>query len=211
VVAGAVRDWLDRHDELPTSPTVALVPMLVGAGGSADAHVAGLVVPLPTNVADPAERLRRTSDALKIAKQKRSAVPASLMQDVSLFAPPAVAALAGRLVGAMPMRSLGGPTVNLAITNVPGSREQMYLAGRPLEANFPVLTINDLTPLHIGLQSSPGAINVGALSCRDTLEDLAPLVERLDVELGELDTATAPKSKRAVATAREQNGSRRRR
>jgi WS/DGAT/MGAT family acyltransferase len=211
VVAGAVRDWLDRHDELPTSPTVALVPMLVGAGGSADAHVAGLVVPLPTNVADPAERLRRTSDALKIAKQKRNAVPASLMQDVSLFAPPAVAALAGRLVGAMPLRTLGGPTVNLAITNVPGSREQMYLAGRQLEANFPVLTINDLTPLHIGLQSSPGAINVGALSCRDTLEDLAPLVERLDVELAELDTATASKSKRAVATAREQNGSRRRR
>ena len=30
VVAGAVRDWLDRHDELPTSPTVALVPLLVG-------------------------------------------------------------------------------------------------------------------------------------------------------------------------------------
>jgi hypothetical protein len=116
------------------------------------------------------------------------------MQDVSLFAPPAVAALAGRLVGAMPMRSLGGPTVNLAITNVPGSREQMYLAGRPLEANYPVLTINDLTPLHIGLQSSPGAINVGALSCRDTLAEPAELVERLNVELAELDAATAPRS-----------------
>jgi WS/DGAT/MGAT family acyltransferase len=192
VVAGAVRDWLDRHDELPTSPTIALVPLLVGGGDSADAHVAGLVVPLPTNTADPAERLRRASEALKIAKQKRSAVPASLMQDVSLFAPPAVAALAGRLVGGMPHRSFASPTVNLAITNVPGSRQPMYLAGRPLEANYPVLTINDLTPVHIGLQSSPGAINVGALSCRDTLDDLAPLVARLDVELGLLDRATRP-------------------
>lgn len=192
VVAGAVRDWLDRHEELPTSPTVALVPILVGGAGpdAADAHVAGMVIPLPTNVADPAERLRRTSDALKLAKQQRGAVPASLMQDVSLFAPPAVAALAGRLVGAMPHRSFASPTVNLAITNVPGSRQQMYLAGRPLEANFPVLTINEMTPLHIGLQSCPGAIGVGALSCRDTLDDLAPLVERLDVELADLARAT---------------------
>ena len=200
VVAGAVRDWLDRHDELPTSPTVALVPMLIGAAGGADAHVAGLVVPLPTNVADPAERLRRTSEALQLAKQKRTAVPASLMQDVSLFAPPAVAALAGRLVGGMPHRSFASPTVNLAITNVPGSREQMYLAGRPLEANYPVLTINRLTPVHLGLQSSPGAINVGALSCRDTLDDLAPLVDRLDVELDALDGATAPKRTRRTTS-----------
>ena len=72
-----------------------------------------------------------------------------------MFAPPALSALAGRLVGALPHRSFASPTVNLAITNVPGSRQQMYLAGRPLEASYPVLTINELSPLHIGLQSGP--------------------------------------------------------
>ena len=85
------------------------------------------------------------------------------MQDISLFAPPAVAALAGRLVGALPHRAFVSPTVNLAITNVPGSRQQMYLAGRPLEVSYPVLTINELSPLHIGLQSGPGVIGVGGL------------------------------------------------
>jgi hypothetical protein len=188
VVAGSERDWLAQHDELPTSPTIALVPMLVGGDDSADAHVAGLVVALPTNIDDPAERLRRTSEALRAAKQQRTAVPASLMQDVSLFAPPAVAALAGRLVGALPNRS---PTVNLAITNVPGSRQQMYLAGRPLEANAPVLTINATSPVHVGLQSGPGVIGVGALSCRDTLTDLNPLVDRMAAELDALASATA--------------------
>jgi WS/DGAT/MGAT family acyltransferase len=200
VVAGAARHWLAAHDELPTSPTVALVPLLVGEG-TADAHVAGLIVALPTHVADPAERLRRASESLRIAKERRRAVPASLMQDVSLFAPPAVAALAGRMVGALPNRSITGPTVNLAISNVPGSREQMYLAGRPLEANYPVLTINQLTPVHIGLQSSPGAIGVGALSCRDTLDDLAPLVERMDDELAILAAAVG-----ASSTTRAGNG-----
>ena len=189
VVAGSVRNWLAQHDELPTSPTIALVPMLVGGDDSADSHVAGLVVALPTNIDDPAERLRRTSEALSAAKQQRTAVPASLMQDVSLFAPPAVAALAGRLVGALNHRA--SPTVNLAITNVPGSRQQMYLAGRPLEANAPVLTINELTPVHVGLQSGPGVIGVGALSCRDTLNDLNPLVDRMAAELDALVSATA--------------------
>ena len=120
--------------------------------------------------------MRRTSAALGVAKQRLVAVPASLMQDVSMFAPPALTALAGRLVGALPHRSLASPTVNLAITNVPGSRQQMYLAGRPLEASYPILTINELSPLHIGLQSTHDAIHVGAVACRDTLDDLAALV-----------------------------------
>ena len=189
VCAGALRHWLDAHDELPTSPLVAMVPMLVGGERRDDAHVAGLVVPLPTNVAAPAERLRRASDALAAAKERRVAVPASLMQDVSMFAPPALTALAGRLVGALPHRSLASPTVNLAITNVPGSRQQMYVAGCPLEASHPVLTINGLSPLHIGLQSSHESIDVGAVACRDTMEDLDVLVERMPVELEELDRA----------------------
>ncbi len=206
VCAGALRHWLDAHRELPTSPLVAMVPMLVGGEGNDDAHVAGLVVALPTNVVDPALRLRRTSDALRAAKQRRVAVPASVMQDVSMFAPPALAALAGRLVGALPHSSFASPTVNLAITNVPGSRDEVYLAGRPLLANYPVLTINQLSPLHIGLQSSHGAIGVGALSCRDTLSDLAPLVERMPIELDDLVTAVGAT---ATSTKGSKNGRRR--
>ena len=192
VCAGALRHWLDTHDELPSSPLVAMVPMLVGGSDHDDAHVAGLIVPLPTNVAAPDERLRRTSAALGVAKQRLVAVPASLMQDVSMFAPPALTALAGRLVGALPHRALAAPTVNLAITNVPGSRQPMFLAGRPLEASYPILTINELSPLHIGLQSTHDAIHVGAVACSDTLDDLAPLVARMPVELDALDQAVVP-------------------
>ena len=183
----------------PASPLVAMVPMLVGAtDGRHDAHVAGLVVPLPTNVADPAERLQRTNLALAEAKRRRVAVAASMMQDVSMFAPPALAALAGRLVGALPHRSLVSPTVNLALTNVPGSRQQMYLAGRPLEVSYPVLTINELSPLHIGLQSGPGVIGVGGLVCRDDMTDLDALLERLPVELVDLGRATGVRASRSA-------------
>ena len=90
-----------------------------------------------------------------------------------MFAPPAVAAMAGRLVDALPHRSFVSPTVNVAITNVPGPRRPVHLAGRPLESSHPALSISDLTPLHIGLQSGPEVVGLGAVSCRDTLDDLA--------------------------------------
>jgi WS/DGAT/MGAT family acyltransferase len=190
VCAGALRHWLAAHDELPSAPIVAMVPMLIGGDdGRDDAHVAGLIVPLPTTTATPAARLQRTSEALTIAKQRMVPVPASLMQDFSMFAPPALCALAGRVVGGLPHRPMVSPTVNVAITNVPGSRQQMYLAGHPLEASHPVLTINDLSPLHIGLQSSHEAVDVGAVACRDTLQDLDELVSRMPVELDLLDRA----------------------
>jgi WS/DGAT/MGAT family acyltransferase len=203
VCAGALRHWLAAHHELPTSPLIALVPMLVGGDGHANAHVAGLIVPLPTNISSPEERLRRTNEALSLAKQRRAAVPASLMQDLSMFAPPAVAALAGRLVGALPHRAFASPTVNLAITNVPGSRQPLYLSGRPLEATYPVLSINELSPLHIGLQSSHDAIALGALACRDTMVDLDSLVDRMTDELEALEAAVGVRrSRRRTAPAK---------
>ena len=196
VCAGALRRWLLAHDELPTSPTVAMVPILVrgqgdDGGGRHEAHVAGLVATLPTHVADPAQRLARTHEALRTAKERHAAVPASLMQDVSMFAPPAVAAMAGRLVGALP--TFVSPRVNLAITNVPGPRRPVHLAGHLLESSHPALSISDLTPLHIGLQSGADAIGIGAVSCRDTLDDLAGLVGAARVELDELVATTGPR------------------
>ena len=195
VCAGALRRWLLDHDELPSSPLVALLPVLVAgsSGERGDAHVAGIVATLPTNVAEPAERLARTHESLRFAKERHAAVPASVLQDMSMFAPPAVAAMAGRLIDALPHRSFVSPTVNLAITNVPGPRGEVHLAGRPLESSHPAMSITDLTPLHIGLQSGVDWVGVGAMSCREALPDLAGLVGAAQVELDELVATTTPR------------------
>jgi hypothetical protein len=106
-----------------------------------------------------------------------------------MFAPPAVAAMAGRLIDALPHRSFVSPTVNLAITNVPGPRGEVHLAGRPLESSHPAMSITDLTPLHIGLQSGVDSVGVGAMSCREALPDLDALVAAMPLELKELVAA----------------------
>ncbi len=187
VCAGALRRWLLDHEELPTTPTVAMVPLLVhGSKGRQDAVAAGMVIPLPTNVVDPLERLRRTHSALRLAKERHRAYPATVMLDMSMFAPASMAAMAGRLVNALPHRSYVSPGVNLAITNVPGPRHPVHLAGRPLVSSHPVQPITDLTPLQIGLQSGAHGVGIGAVACRDTTEDLDQLVAALPVELDEL-------------------------
>jgi WS/DGAT/MGAT family acyltransferase len=187
VSAGALRQWLIDHDELPTTPAVALVPMLVrGSKGRDDAIAAGMIIPLPTNVDDPLERLRRADGALGLAKERHRALPASVMLDVSMFAPASVSVMASRLVKALPYRSFVGPQVNVAITNVPGTRQATFLAGCPLVSSHPLPPITNTTTLNIGFQSSADFVGVGAVSCRDTMRDLDDLVNAMPVELDRL-------------------------
>lgn len=199
--AGALRRWLLAADELPTSPVVAMLPVLVrGDGpGQRGRHVSSLVVPLPTNVADPVARLRRVSETLAEARRRHVALPASLQQDIAMFAPPAVAGLAARLLGASPHRSLLSPTVNLGITNVPGPRRQVSLAGRPFVSGHPVLSVSDDTPLHLGLQAGPTAVGLGVIADRDHVDDLRTLVDTATIELAEMRAAVRGTRKRRTS------------
>ena len=121
-------------------------------------------------------------------------MPASVLQDMSMFASPAVAAMAGRLIDALPLRSFMSPAVNLSITErARARRPRVYLAGRPLESSHPVLSISDESPLNIGLQSGADGVGLGVLACRDTFDDLAGLVGATQVELDELVAASTPR------------------
>ena len=100
-----------------------------------------MIAPLPTNEADPRRRLASAHEAMRIAKERHDAVPANLIQDMTRYAPPAVAGLAARLVGAIPIDEMASPPFNLTISNVPGPRQPLYSAGSKLLHYYPVSTI----------------------------------------------------------------------
>ena len=54
------------------------------------------------------------------------------------------------------------------------------------------MSVNYLTPLHIGLQSGADGVGVGAVACRETLDDLDSLVAGASVELAELVATVGP-------------------
>ena len=134
-----------------------------------------MIVAIPTDEADPALRLRRTHEALRGAKERHKALPADLLTDAATFIPPAVAALAARR--AMDLMARTRPPVNLAISNVPGPRDPLYLAGARLEANYPVSVVVDGVGLNITVMSYRDHLDFGIVADREQVDDVWSMLE----------------------------------
>ena len=188
--AGAVREWLLERDALPEDPLVAMVPVSVrtteqrGAFGN---RVSMMIVPIATDEPDPLRRLQRTHELLVSAKERHSALPANVLTDATAFIPPAVAALAARTT----MEILGRtrPPLNLVISNVPGSRTPLYLAGARLEAQYPVSVVVDGVGLNITVMSYLDHLDFGIIADREQVDDAWSMLAGLRHSLEELTGA----------------------
>src|SRR3954466_12708632 len=120
VCAGALRRFLDDRAELPDTPLVAMIPVSVRTAaerGTFGNRVSTMAVAIPTDVADPLDRLSAAHDALRSAKERHRAIPASLMQDATRFVPPAIHARASRVTLRLSARNVGAPIFNVVISN----------------------------------------------------------------------------------------------
>jgi diacylglycerol O-acyltransferase / wax synthase len=192
ICAGAVRRWLLEHDELPDEPLVTQVPVSVRRteeAGTYGNRILLLGAPLFTDVADPVERLRRTSDALRVMKDRHRAMPAGLLQDVNHFIPPALFSRAARTTFRLATSAAGRPQWNLVISNVPGPQFPLYCAGARLVAHYPVSVITDGMGLNITAMSYDGHIDVGIIADRDQVTDVWCLVDWLNDSIAELEKA----------------------
>src|SRR5215216_3252305 len=203
--AGAVRDWLKDRDELPRKPLVAMVPVSVRTKdemGTFGNRVSMMIVPIATDEADPKRRLRRTHELLRGAKTRHQATPANLLTDATSFIPPAVASLAARTT--MEVMGRTRPPLNVVISNVPGPRSPLFLAGAKLEAHYPVSVVVDGVGLNITVMSYLDHLDFGIVADRDQVDDVWTLMERLSRALDELTEAVlgkaaARRSKRAAS------------
>jgi diacylglycerol O-acyltransferase len=186
--AGAVRDWLIERDALPDDPLVAMIPMSVrrrderGAWGN---RISMMIVPIPTNEPDPATRLRKTHEYLRSAKERHSALPASLLTDATAFIPPTVASLAAR--NTVDILSRTRPPLNLVISNVPGPRTSLYCAGAEMVSNFPVSVIVDGVGLNITVVSYKDRVDFGIVGDREQIDDAWQFLEGATHALTELE------------------------
>jgi diacylglycerol O-acyltransferase len=205
--AGALRRWLGDHSALPDEPLVAAVPVSIRTEGQKLGNrVSTMLAPLPTNVADPAERLRLTHQAMLGAKEQHGALPADLLGDVTEFAAPALAGQAARLAARMRLVERISP-FNLIISNVPGPNVPLYYAGAKLLAYYPVSAIADGQGLNITVMSYGGRMFFGLISDRDLVPDLDVLAGYLVDEMRDLLTtvgaAPSDSGTTSVAAARQ--------
>jgi len=186
--ATAVRDWLSERGELPAEPLVSMIPVSVRAEheyGQFGNRVSMMIVPIPTNVDDPRERLLQAHEYLRGAKERHRAIPANLLTDATAFIPPAVAAMAARTT--LDIMGRLRPPLNLVISNVPGPRERLYCAGAQLEAHYPVSVIADGVGLNITAMSYRDHIDFGIIADRDMVGDAWPLLRGVQSACSELE------------------------
>jgi diacylglycerol O-acyltransferase / wax synthase len=205
--ATAVRDWLLERDALPAEPLVAMVPMSVRTKeqmGTYGNRVSMMVVPIPTNVEDPRERLLAAHETLKGAKERHRALPADLLTDATSFIPAAVQARASRLT--MELTGRLAPALNLVISNVPGPRDPLYLAGAQLQANFPVSVVADGLGLNMTVMSYRDHVDFGLVGDRNLVGDLWPMMEDLERSLDDLCNVICGTKKRPRKRAQSHSG-----
>lgn len=179
ISAGALRNYLLRHDALPDKPLRAMVPVSIRTGDEDDIwtnRVSGLVAELPTDEPDPLARVQRVHDSMIAAKEQFDLTPAEAMVDMAQFAPPALAAQASRVAASLRLADIANPPVNVIISNVPGPREPLYMAGATMTNFFPVSTIAPGIGLNITVQSYVDTLDFGLVACRELIPDLDDLL-----------------------------------
>jgi WS/DGAT/MGAT family acyltransferase len=189
--AGALRRWLILHDVLPAAPLVAAVPVSVRTRdqqGTYGNRMSVMLAALPTDLPDPGERLEAMHEAMRAAKEQHGAIPASLLADFGQFALPAMANQAWRLSARLRLLERVSP-FNLIVSNIPGPRVPLYLAGAQLLAFYPVSALVDGQGLNITVMSYRDSLHFGLIACSDLVPDLDVMAGYLREELDALTSA----------------------
>jgi diacylglycerol O-acyltransferase / wax synthase len=194
--AGALRAWLSAKDELPEERLLAMIPVSVRTDserGTFGNKVGTMVVPLPTDEADPVSRIRACRNSLQHAKKEHKAQPRNLMQQANDLVPPVLFGPAMRAVLRLASAKSMNPAANVIISNVPGPRTPRYLAGARVLTSYPVSTIVDGMALNITLFSYLDSLNIGITVDNEQVPDsdllAQALVNELDLQIGLLKRA----------------------
>jgi WS/DGAT/MGAT family acyltransferase len=191
LVSGVLRRFLIDRGELPDTTLVATVPVSVHDKSDRPGRnqVSGMFSRLETNIEDPAARLKSIAEANSVAKQHSLAIGATLLQDWTQFAAPAVFGVAMRVYAASRL-SGAKPVHNLVVSNVPGPQVPLYFLGSKVKALYPLGPIFHGSGLNITVMSLTGTLDVGIVSCPELLPDLWDMADDFAVALDELVGAT---------------------
>ncbi len=211
IIAGVLRDWLVSNGCLPDRPLAAMIPLSVREPGQENEvgnFISSTVTTLATHLDDPATRLSTIHAGMRTAKEIHGALPAGILTDLTQVAPPAVSAMAARLIASTKLANRVSLPFNLVVSNVPGPPIPLYLAGALILDHYPVSAIVDGVGLNVTVMSTNGMLDFGFVSDRDLIPDLWTMADAVPSALHELAgavSASAP-ADGDVDTVPESNG-----
>lgn len=141
-----------------------------------------ILLELPVGPLAPAERLREVSSRMDAIKGSHEApIAYGLLGAIGLTPP----WLEDRLIGFFTEKA------SLVVTNVPGPREPIHLAGAPIDAVLVWAPCSGSLGMTVSIFSYAGEVTVGFMTDTALIEDPEPLARAYEEELGLLTPAAA--------------------
>jgi diacylglycerol O-acyltransferase / wax synthase len=185
VCGAALRRYLQELGALPRKPLTAGVPVALKheEGAKSGNKVSLMFATLGTDIGDPFERVMAIRSSTRAAKEHLMQLTDASRDTYGILM--VLPAVAGGVVGG------GRVMCNVPVSNIPGPRTRLYLAGAPLEAAYPTSVLIGVSALGITCVSYDQGLFLGIITCPDVL----PHGQRLAVYVGEafeeLETAVA--------------------
>ena len=177
ICSGALRRYLQRHDELPETGLIAGCPVSLrtahdkGTGN----RVTMMNVNLATHIPDPRLRLLSIHQSAEIAKEVTADLAPGYDPDVSLPGLPAMISFAAASAEGARMADLAPNPVNVVISNVPGPGNTLFCNGAKMLTHYPVSIPAHGAGLNITVQSYARRLYFGVTACATALPDAAQL------------------------------------
>jgi WS/DGAT/MGAT family acyltransferase len=188
LVAGAARSYLSGVGDLPAEPINAFIAVSTSVA-DADGHgnsVASVPIPLPTNLADPRERLREVFDSTSHAKELLEAIRAHKIQSIGAVAPPVLLNLASQALSRPDVLNRLPTPANLIVSNIPGPPIPLYQSGAKVLGLFAASVLLANGALNITLMSYNGRIDFGLTVDPDIVPHAQLLADAIPLALTEL-------------------------
>jgi WS/DGAT/MGAT family acyltransferase len=181
ICSGALRHYLADMGCVPREPLLAGVPVSLREEGNTDLNnqASMMRVSLASTIADPLQRLQAIRISSAAAKAMTASVKSVIPTDFpSLGAPWLISGMAS-LFGRSKLANKIPPVTNVAISNVPGPKFALYMAGARLLTYYPVSIAVHSVALNITVQSYNGSLDFGLTACRKALPDLPELASHM--------------------------------
>jgi diacylglycerol O-acyltransferase len=179
--AGGIRRFVSGTDQEP-APLKTMVPVNLRDDGRASElgnQISFVFIDLPCDEPDPVRRLRDVH--LAMTERKEAGDPQAA--DAALAA---IRYLPRAAQHALSRAAASPRSFNLAVSNIPGPREPMYMLGCRMEVAYPVVPIADDHALSIGMTSVGDRACFGLYAAQESLPDADRLGDAIDASIDEL-------------------------
>jgi WS/DGAT/MGAT family acyltransferase len=188
VCAGALRNYLLAHDELPDLPLLTGVPVSTRSEGddAADNQIATMIVSLATDIDDPEDRLRAIRESSLGAKEMTAAIRETEIPSIGEVAQPVLLNTALWALASTGLISRMPTVMNTLISNVQGPPFPLYTCGAKVTGIFSTSVIVEGMGLNITLFSYMDRVDFGLHVDPELVTDVWSIADGFRDALAEL-------------------------